>query len=217
VVYVNEALIVRQLGVSDYETTWQAMKDFTRNREADTPDELWVLEHPPVFTLGTNGKTEHILNAGDIPIVNIDRGGQVTYHGPGQLIIYLLLNLHRRNLGIRKLVTIIEDTLVELLATHNITANSDPEAPGVYVEGKKIAALGLRVSRGCTSHGLSLNVDMDLSPFTRINPCGYQGLKVAQCKTLGIDLSLSEIATQLTELLKQRLPEEAALETDQQA
>ncbi|RVU85825.1 lipoyl(octanoyl) transferase LipB [Leucothrix sargassi] len=213
-VYVNDDLVVKQLGVCDYEETWQAMKDFTRQRGEDTPDELWVLQHPSVFTLGTNGKTEHILNAGDIPIVKIDRGGQVTYHGPGQLIIYLLLNLHRRKLGIRKLVTIIEDTLVELLASHGITANSDPDAPGVYVSGKKIAALGLRVSRGCTSHGLSLNVDMDMSPFNRINPCGYQGLEVAQCKTLGIDLSLDEVAEQLTQLLKHRLPE-AQLETDQ--
>jgi len=213
VVFVNDSLVVRQLGVSDYQQTWQAMKDFTRKRDAETPDELWVLQHPSVFTLGTNGKSEHILSAGDIPIVNIDRGGQVTYHGPGQLIIYLLLNLHRRNLGIRKLVTIIEDTLIELLASHNVTANSDPDAPGVYVEGKKIAALGLRVSKGCTSHGLSLNVDMDLSPFDRINPCGYQGLQVAQCKTLGIDLSLTEIATQLTELLKLRLPEQQSQQT----
>lgn len=212
-VFVNDLLVVRQLGVSDYQQTWQAMKDFTRKRDAETPDELWVLQHPSVFTLGTNGKSEHILSAGDIPIVNIDRGGQVTYHGPGQLIIYLLLNLHRRNLGIRKLVTIIEDTLIELLASHNVTANSDPDAPGVYVEGKKIAALGLRVSKGCTSHGLSLNVDMDLSPFDRINPCGYQGLQVAQCKTLGIDLSLTEIATQLTELLKLRLPEQQNQQT----
>lgn len=212
-VFVNDSLVVRQLGVSDYQQTWQAMKDFTRKRDAETPDELWVLQHPSVFTLGTNGKSEHILSAGDIPIVNIDRGGQVTYHGPGQLIIYLLLNLHRRNLGIRKLVTIIEDTLIELLASHNVTANSDPDAPGVYVEGKKIAALGLRVSKGCTSHGLSLNVDMDLSPFDRINPCGYQGLQVAQCKTLGIDLSLTEIATQLTELLKLRLPEQQSQQT----
>ncbi|PWQ96997.1 lipoyl(octanoyl) transferase LipB [Leucothrix arctica] len=209
---VTETIVVRQLGVSDYQETWQAMKDFTRNREVDTPDELWVLEHPPVFTLGTNGKSEHILSAGDIPIVNIDRGGQVTYHGPGQLIIYLLLNLHIRKLGIRKLVTIIEDTLIELLASHHITANSDPAAPGVYVEGKKIAALGLRVSKGCTSHGLSLNVDMDLSPFKRINPCGYQGLEVAQCKALGINLSLQEVAIQLTELLQLRLSE--ALEQD---
>ena len=205
---VSDKVIVRQLGISNYQDTWQAMKDFTKNREVFTPDELWILEHPPVFTLGTNGKSEHILNAGDIPIVNIDRGGQVTYHGPGQLIIYLLLNLHRRKLGIRKLVTIIEDTLIELLASHSITANSDPAAPGVYVEGKKIAALGLRVSKGCTSHGLSLNVDMDLSPFKRINPCGYQGLEVAQCKALGVDLSLAEIAAQLTELLQLRLSEE---------
>jgi len=198
-------MIVRHLGLSDYESTWQAMQQFTRNREADTPDELWVLEHPPVFTLGTNGKPEHILNAGDIPIVNIDRGGQVTYHGPGQLVIYLLLNLHRRKLGIRKLVTMIEDTIVALLAGYNIKANSDPDAPGVYVDGKKIAALGLRVSRGCTTHGLSLNIDMDLAPFSRINPCGYQGLEIIQCCDFGIQQSLPEIAEQLTALLQQRL------------
>lgn len=185
------------------------MQEFTRNREAETPDEIWVLEHPPVFTLGTNGKPEHILNAGDIPVVNIDRGGQVTYHGPGQLVIYLLLNLHRRKLGIRKLVTLIEDTIVDLLAEHGVKAYSDPDAPGVYVDGKKVAALGLRVSRGCTTHGLSLNVDMDLAPFSRINPCGYQGLEIVQCHGLGIKLSLNEIADELTSLLQQRLPEQA--------
>ena len=205
---INSQIIIRQLGLSDYETTWQAMQEFTRNREAETPDEIWVLEHPPVFTLGTNGKSEHILNAGDIPVVNIDRGGQVTYHGPGQLVIYLLLNLHRRKLGIRKLVTIIEDTIVDLLGEYNINANSDPDAPGVYVDGKKIAALGLRVSRGCTTHGLSLNINMDLAPFSRINPCGYQGLEIIQCKDLGINKSIGEIADQLTSLLQQRLPEQ---------
>nr|WP_245929736.1 lipoyl(octanoyl) transferase LipB [Leucothrix pacifica] len=185
------------------------MQEFTRSREAETPDEIWVLEHPPVFTLGTNGKPEHILNAGNIPVVNIDRGGQVTYHGPGQLVIYLLLNLHRRKLGIRKLVTFIEDTIVDLLADYDIKANSDPDAPGVYVDGKKIAALGLRVSRGCTTHGLSLNIDMDLSPFNRINPCGYKGLEIVQCSDLGINKTLNEIADQLTNLLQQRLPEQA--------
>ena len=206
---ISSQTIIRQLGLSDYETTWQAMQEFTRNREAETPDEIWVLEHPSVFTLGTNGKPEHILNAGDIPVVNIDRGGQVTYHGPGQLVIYLLLNLHRRKLGIRKLVTLIEDTIVDLLAEYDIDANSDPDAPGVYVDGKKIAALGLRVSRGCTTHGLSLNIDMDLAPFNRINPCGYQGLEIIQCKNLGIQKSLNEIADQLTSLLLQRLPEQS--------
>ena len=205
---INNPIIIRQLGLSDYETTWQAMQEFTRSREPETPDEIWVLQHPPVFTLGTNGKPEHILNAGDIPIVNIDRGGQVTYHGPGQLVIYLLLNLHRRKLGIRKLVTLIEESIIELLSHYDIKADSDPNAPGVYVKGKKIAALGLRVSRGCTTHGLSLNIDMDLSPFNRINPCGYQGLEIIQCKDLGVYQSLNEVADQLTTLLLQCLPEQ---------
>lgn len=205
---IDNGIIVRQLGLSDYETTWHAMQAFTRTREADTPDEIWILEHPPVFTLGTNGKPEHILNAGDIPVVKIDRGGQVTYHGPGQLVIYLLLNLHRRKLGIRKLVTLIEDTIVEFLEGYNIQAYSDPDAPGVYVDRKKIAALGLRVSRGCTTHGLSLNINMDLTPFHRINPCGYQGLEIIQCKDLGIHESLANIAKTLTSLLQQRLPQQ---------
>ncbi|PID45617.1 MAG: octanoyltransferase [Proteobacteria bacterium] len=204
---MKDTLIIRQLGLSDYTTTWQAMQHFTQNRESGTPDELWVLEHPAVFTLGTNGKPEHILNAGDIPVVNIDRGGQVTYHGPGQLVIYLLLDLHRRKLGVRSLVSLIEDTIIALLARYDVQANSDPKAPGVYVDGKKIAALGLRVSRGCTSHGLSLNVDMDMTPFQRINPCGYQGLEVTQCKDLGINQPLGELAGELVSLLRQRLPE----------
>lgn len=181
------------------------MKDFTRNRVAETSDELWILQHDPVFTLGTNGKTEHILDAGDIPIVNIDRGGQVTYHGPGQLVIYLLLNLHRRKLGVRKLVSIIEASIIKLLASYQITARNDPQAPGVYVGKKKIAALGLRVSRGCTTHGLSLNVDMDLQPFTRINPCGYENLEIIQCKDLGISSTLSQLADELVDILQQQL------------
>jgi len=157
-------LEIKQLGLSDYESVWQAMKDFTESRDENTPDEIWVVEHPPVFTLGRSGKTEHILQDSDIPIVKVDRGGQVTYHGPGQIVIYLLLDLHRRNLGIRKLVTLIEDCIVSLLKQYGINANPDPKAPGVYVDSKKIAALGLRVSKGRTTHGLSLNVDMDLKP-----------------------------------------------------
>ena len=202
---VSNELTIKNLGLSDYTETWQAMKDFTKNRTADTIDELWILEHSPVFTLGTNGKSEHILDAGDTPIVKIDRGGQVTYHGPGQLVIYLLLNLHRRKLGVRKLVSIIEDSIVKLLVEYGIKAASDPKAPGVYVEGRKIAALGLRVSRGFTTHGLSLNVDMDLSPFKRINPCGYENLEVIQCKSLGIISPLSQLADELVNLLKEQL------------
>ena len=202
---VTNDLIIRKLGLCDYAEIWQDMKDFTRNRAADTQDELWILEHYPVFTLGTNGKTEHILDAGEIPIVNIDRGGQVTYHGPGQLVIYLLLNLHRRKLGVRKLVSIIEASIIKLLDNYQITARNDPQAPGVYVNEKKVAALGLRVSRGCTTHGLSLNVDMDLLPFTRINPCGYENLEVTQCKDLGIPKTLTQLADELVSILQQLL------------
>ncbi len=202
---VSGDLTIRKLGMSDYSETWQAMKAFTKNRTAETPDELWILEHPSVFTLGTNGKTEHILNAGDIPIINIDRGGQVTYHGPGQLVIYILLNLHRRKLGVRKLVSIIEDAIIKLLEKHGVAACNDPKAPGVYVGEKKVAALGLRVSRGYTTHGLSLNVDMDLAPFTQINPCGYENLEITQCKDLGISNPLLQIADELVESLQYQL------------
>lgn len=206
-VNVSNDLTVRALGLRDYTDTWQAMKDFTRNRTAETQDEVWVLEHNPVFTLGTNGKTEHILDAGEIPIVKIDRGGQVTYHGPGQLVIYLLLNLHRRKLGVRKLVSIIEDSIIQVLASYDITASNNPKAPGVYVVEEKIAALGLRVSKGCTTHGLSVNVDMDLTPFKRINPCGYENLQVTQCKELGIQSPLSQLADELVGTLQVALAE----------
>ena len=203
---ISNDVIVRQLGLRDYETTWREMQSFTRARDADSPDELWVVQHPPVFTLGTNGKAEHILNAGDIPVVKIDRGGQVTYHGPGQLVIYLLLNLHRRKLGIRKLVTILEESIVALLKTYGVDAYADPDAPGVYVNKRKIAALGLRVSRGYTTHGLSLNVNMDLEPCTRIKPCCYAGLEIIQCQDLGIDSSIETLANELVSHLNQQLP-----------
>lgn len=192
---------IKQLGLADYETVWQAMKDFTQARDENTPDEIWVVEHPPVFTLGRNGKAEHILQDSNIPVIKVDRGGQVTYHGPGQIVIYLLLDLHRRNLGIRKLVTLIEECIVSLLKDYDVNANSDPKAPGVYVDGKKIAALGLRVSKGRTTHGLSLNVDMDLQPFAYINPCGYEGLEITQTKTLGITDDMSLIANKLQNML----------------
>jgi len=195
-------LKVKELGLANYETVWQAMRDFTQSRDENTLDELWVVEHPPVFTLGKSGKTEHILRNSDIPIIKVDRGGQVTYHGPGQIVIYLLLDLHRRNLGIRKLVTLIEECIVSLLAEYNIKANSDPKAPGVYVDAKKIAALGLRVSKGRTTHGLSLNVDMDLTPFNYINPCGYEGLKITQTKALGINDSMVKLSNKLKIMLK---------------
>ncbi len=177
------------------------MQDYTKHRDENSRDELWIVEHPPVFTLGRNGKQAHILDAGNIPVIPIDRGGQVTFHGPGQLVIYFLIDLKRRKLGVRQLVTYIEDSIVKFLASHQVVANSDPKAPGVYVNKKKIAALGLRISKGCSTHGLSLNVDMDLSNFKRINPCGYKGLEVTQCKNVGVNLSLEEVAQALTHQL----------------
>jgi lipoyl(octanoyl) transferase len=192
---------IKQLGYQDYLPIWQAMQDFTQQRDKNTQDELWVVEHRPVFTLGRNGKRKHILDAGNIPIIAIDRGGQVTYHGPGQLVIYLLIDLKRRQMGVRELVTHMEHAIINFLAAHHVNASSDPKAPGVYVNGKKIAALGLRISKGCSTHGLSLNVDMDLKVFKRINPCGYKDLDVTQCKDLGIKQSLHQIADGLVQYL----------------
>lgn len=165
-------------GAADYLATFEAMKQFTDSRTASTPDELWLLQHPRVFTQGQAGKAEHVLAPGDIPVIQVDRGGQVTYHGPGQWVLYLLVDLRRSNLGVRQLVTLIEESLVELLAAYGIAAAPRADAPGVYVNGDKIASLGLRVRRGCSYHGLALNVDLDLEPFQRINPCGHQGLQV---------------------------------------
>lgn len=164
----------------DYTKVWQAMQHFTDHRDEETADELWLVEHPPVFTQGQAGKEEHLLMPGDIPVVKVDRGGQVTYHGPGQQVIYFMINLRRRKIGVRQLVTIIENGIIAALATYDIHAAAKPDAPGVYVEDKKIASLGLRVRKGCSFHGLALNVNMDLSPFLRINPCGYQGLEMIQ-------------------------------------
>ncbi|MEH6569219.1 MAG: lipoyl(octanoyl) transferase LipB [Halioglobus sp.] len=186
-------LLQRTLGLVDYEPTLQAMKEFTDSRGDETPDELWLLQHPRVFTQGQAGKAEHVLAPGDIPVIQVDRGGQVTYHGPGQWVLYLMVNLRRHELGVRALVTLIENSLVELLLEYGLVAAARPDAPGVYVGDDKIAALGLRVRKGCSYHGLALNVDMDLEPFGRINPCGYAGLQVtsmAQClpgKTLVMD------------------------------
>ena len=178
------SLEVINLGQQDYQTSWQAMSDFTNQRTPETPDQLWLVEHPPVFTQGQAGKAEHLLFPGDIPVVQTDRGGQVTYHGPGQLVAYPLLDLRRLNIGVRELVTRIEQTIVATLAHYGIESAAKPDAPGVYVNGDKIASLGLRVRRGCSFHGLALNVDMDLSPFRRINPCGYQGLAMTQIRDL---------------------------------
>ncbi len=177
-------IVTRNMGTVDYASTLAAMRHYTDSRTADSPDQLWLLQHPRVFTQGQAGKAEHVLAPGDIPVIQVDRGGQVTYHGPGQWVVYWLVDLRRRNLGVRKLVDLIEQTLVALLAQYGIDAAPEPAAPGVYVDGCKIASLGLRVRKGCSYHGLSLNVDMDLEPFLRINPCGYEGLQVtsmAQC------------------------------------
>jgi len=202
---VASPVVVRNLGLKDYTTVWRDMQQFSKSRNINTADEFWVVQHPPVFTQGTNSKTEHLLNVGNIPVVQIDRGGQVTYHGPGQQIIYLLLNLRERNLGVRTLVSLMEDAIIATLGYYGIEANNDPKAPGVYVNKRKIAALGLRVSRGCTTHGLSLNIDMDLEPFSRINPCGYKGLQITQCKDLGITESPDVITERLLTELQQRL------------
>ena len=177
-------MIVRRLGMVDYEPTWHRMQAFTAARAVDTEDELWLLQHPPVFTQGQSGKAEHLLRDAGIPVVQIDRGGQVTYHGPGQIVVYLLLDLRRRDFKVRELVRKMEQAVIGLLAEYGINGERLDGAPGVYVNGAKIAALGLRVKNGCTFHGLALNVDMDLSPYRAINPCGYAGMEVTQMKTL---------------------------------
>jgi len=186
--------LLRWLGRAEYEPTWRAMQTFTEQRGPETPDEIWFLEHPPVFTLGMNAAREHVLAPGDIPLVQIDRGGQVTYHGPGQLVVYPLLDVRRRGLGVRQLVMALENGISALLAPWNITAVGRRDAPGIYVEGRKLASIGLRIRRGCSYHGLAFNVAMDLEPFRRINPCGYRGLEVTDLRTLGVSLELRNAA-----------------------
>lgn len=199
-------LDVVDLGIQPYEVTWAAMTDFTNQRTAETPDQLWLVQHPPVFTQGQAGKAEHVLVPGEIPVVQTDRGGQVTYHGLGQLVAYPLLDLRRLKLGVRDLVTAIEQTLVATLAHYAIDAYPKADAPGVYVKGDKIASLGLRVRRGCSFHGLALNVAMDLSPFLRINPCGYQGLAMTQIQDLLTDVpEFEDVQKQLIEQFAQKL------------
>ncbi|PZP25262.1 lipoyl(octanoyl) transferase LipB [Pseudomonas kuykendallii] len=199
-------LVVRHLGLVEYLPTLEAMRRLTAERDATTPDEIWLLQHPRVFTQGQAGKAEHLLAPGDIPVVQVDRGGQVTYHGPGQLVAYLMLDLRRLGLGVRELVTAMEQSLVELLAGYAVDAAPKADAPGVYVAGDKVASLGLRVSRGCSFHGLALNVDMDMSPFGRINPCGYAGLKMVQLRDLlEAPPALDEVAQRLERILRRRL------------
>ena len=202
---MKNSLIVRQLANMDYVKVWQAMQNFTDNRDEETVDELWLVEHPAVFTQGQAGKEEHLLTPGDIPVVKVDRGGQVTYHGPGQQVIYFMINLRRRKMGVRDLVTLIENGIVAALADFNITAQAKPDAPGVYVDDKKIASLGLRVRKGCSFHGLALNVNMDLSPFLRINPCGYAGLEMVQTIDLKGPDTVEEAGNSLIEHLSSLL------------
>ncbi|MCK5002108.1 MAG: lipoyl(octanoyl) transferase LipB [Gammaproteobacteria bacterium] len=198
-------LLVRHLGLQEYEPTWQAMQQFTDARDKNTEDEIWLLQHPRIFTLGKAGKQEHLLNTGDIPVVKVDRGGQVTYHAPGQLIAYIMLDLNRLNMGVRELVTRLENAIINVLSEYGISAESRRDAPGVYVEGRKIAALGLRVRRGFCFHGLALNVDMDLEPFARINPCGYEGLEITQISDLVEGVNFDVVSQQLLSHLKQQL------------
>ena len=200
-------ILVKNLGRSDYRETWRAMQDFTNARDQDTADELWITEHAPVFTQGLNGRAEHLLAPGDIPVVQIDRGGQVTYHGPGQLVLYCLLDITRLGLGVKGLVALIETSVIDLLQGYHITAQGRPGAPGVYVGAAKIAALGLRIRKGCCYHGLSLNVDMDLEPFTRINPCGYQGLAVTQLLDFGVSDDIEAVGQNLANILTGHLSE----------
>lgn len=197
--------MIRQLGLRDYAEVFAEQRAFTDARSAETPDELWFLEHPAVFTQGQAGKAEHLLLPGTIPVVQSDRGGQITYHGPGQIVVYLLLDLKRLGYSIRSLVTRIEQALVATLAGYGIEARADPQAPGVYVDGAKIASLGLRVRRGCTYHGLALNVAMDLEPFSRINPCGYQGLRMTQVSALGGPTRLETVGHDLERRLLEQL------------
>jgi len=198
-------VIFRQLGNMPYEPVWHAMQDFTQQRNASTPDEIWMVEHFPVFTQGQAGKAEHILAPGDIPVVQVDRGGQVTYHGPGQQVVYFLVDLRRKNLGVRELVTKIERSVVELLAKYDIPSAPRADAPGVYVGEQKICSLGLRIRKGCSFHGLALNVAMDLTPFQRINPCGYAGMQVVQLSELGGPDSLTQVAFDLMQVIRSEL------------
>jgi lipoyl(octanoyl) transferase len=193
--------LVKHLGLVDYQPTWDAMKQFTAQRDSHTRDEVWLLQHPPVYTQGQAGKPEHLLNAHDIPVVKIDRGGQITYHGPGQIVLYLLLDLRRWHLNVRQLVRLMEQSVIDLLAAHGVTAHGREDAPGVYVGDAKIAALGLKIKNGCCYHGLSFNVDMDLAPFGYINPCGYAGLRVTQARDVGIATPLPQLEQQLVDNL----------------
>ncbi|TOD73352.1 lipoyl(octanoyl) transferase LipB [Vibrio parahaemolyticus] len=198
---MQHQLVVKRLGRQDYEPVWKAMHEFTDQRTEETPDEVWLVEHNPVFTQGQAGKAEHLINTGDIPVVQSDRGGQVTYHGPGQLVAYFLINLRRKKLGVRDLVTTIENLVINTLKAYNIDSAARPDAPGVYVDDKKICSLGLRIRKGCSFHGLALNVNMDLTPFLRINPCGYAGMEMVQVSQFNGPSDVETVEKQLIEEL----------------
>lgn len=201
------AIRTRYLGIVDYSATWQAMKDFTANRTGHTSDEIWLLQHPPVYTQGIAGRPEHLLYRNDIPVIKTDRGGQITFHGPGQLIAYLLLDLRRLKLNVRELVRKMEGAVIDLLREYRIDAEGRVDAPGVYVSNAKIASLGLKIKNGCCYHGIALNVDMDLTPFSAINPCGYAGLRITQIKDLGIDDEMEVLGQKMIEKLQIKLAE----------
>lgn len=198
-------LTIKHFGVVDYETTWQAMQAFTAQRAAETNDEIWLLQHPPVYTQGLAGKPEHLLTTPLIPVVKTDRGGQITYHGPGQILAYVLFDLKRKGIGVKELVRRIEQSIIDVLQSYGINAERKLGAPGVYVNGAKIAALGLRVKSGCSYHGLALNVAMDLTPYGAINPCGYAGMAVTDLATLGVRVSINDVTTALSQQLVAQL------------
>ena len=188
---------IKHLGLVDYEPVWRDMQTYTDRRNGESDDQIWFLQHPPVYTLGLNGSDEHLLAPGNIPVVNIDRGGQVTYHGPGQLVVYPLINLRRQGLGVRELISALENAVIDVAADYGVVAQARTDAPGVYVDGRKLASLGLRIRRGCSYHGLAFNIDMDLEPFGRINPCGFQNLEVTQLSDLGGPSDPDEVASAL--------------------
>ena len=200
-VEISTPVKIKHLGFSEYEPVWRAMQEFTDSRDKETTDEIWTVEHPPVFTQGQAGKAEHILAAGDIPVIQVDRGGQVTYHGPGQIVIYPLIDLKRHKMGIKALVHGIEEAIIQTLSQYDVYAQRRENAPGVYVEGKKVASLGLRVRKGCTFHGLAFNIRMDLEPFSRINPCGFLGLEVVQLSELVNDVDFHQVQNELVDNL----------------
>lgn len=204
---------VRRLGLCAYEPVWRAMQAFTDGRDAATADEMWLVQHPPVFTQGQAGKAEHVLAPGDIPVLQVDRGGQVTYHGPGQIVLYPLIDLRRRGIGVKDFVCRIEQSIIDVLAAYGVAGQRVAGAPGIYVDGEKIASLGLRVRRGCSFHGLAFNVDMDLEPFGRINPCGYAGLKVTQLSAFG-PVRLAEVEQRLLRSLAQQLDFDGLVEAE---